>query len=63
VRLLHELGKIHAGFDDPHLVSHAGLVPVMALARQAGHTFHTAPYPKAVSWTAPDVSGTVQSQP
>jgi hypothetical protein len=34
--LLHELGKIHATFDDPHLVSHAGLVPVMALAQQAG---------------------------
>jgi len=36
VRLLHELGKIHARFDDPHLVSHAGLVPVMALAQRAG---------------------------
>jgi hypothetical protein len=36
VRLLHELAKIHATFDDPHLVSHAGLVPVMALAQQAG---------------------------
>jgi hypothetical protein len=36
VRLLHELGKIHATFDDPHLVSHAGLVPVMALAQRAG---------------------------
>jgi hypothetical protein len=34
--LLHELGKIHATFDDPHLVSHAGLVPVMALAQRAG---------------------------
>jgi Transposase DDE domain group 1 len=36
VRLLHELAKIHARFDDPHLVSHAGLVPVMALAQRAG---------------------------
>jgi len=36
VRLLHELAKIHATFDDPHLVSHAGLVPVMALAQRAG---------------------------
>ena len=36
MRLLHELAKIHATFDDPHLVSHAGLVPVMALARRAG---------------------------
>jgi hypothetical protein len=34
--LLHELAKIHATFDDPHLVSQAGLVPVMALAQQAG---------------------------
>ena len=36
MRLLHELAKIHATFDDPHLVSQAGLVPVMALARRAG---------------------------
>ena len=36
MRLLHELGKIHATFDDPHLVSQAGLVPVMALAQRAG---------------------------
>jgi Transposase DDE domain group 1 len=36
VRLLHELSKISATFDDPHLVSHAGLVPVMALAQRAG---------------------------
>jgi hypothetical protein len=27
VRLLHELAKIHARFDDRHLVSHAGLIP------------------------------------
>jgi len=36
VRLLHELAKIHARFDDRHLVSHAGLIPVMALAQRAG---------------------------
>ena len=36
MRLLHELAKIHATFDDPHLVSQAGLVPVMALAERAG---------------------------
>jgi len=36
VRLLHELAKIHATFDDPHLVSQAGLVPVLALAERAG---------------------------
>ena len=35
MRLLHELAKIHATFDDPSLVSHAGLVPVMALAQRA----------------------------
>jgi hypothetical protein len=34
--LLHDLAKIHARFDDPNLVSRAGLVPVMALAEQAG---------------------------
>jgi hypothetical protein len=36
VRLLHELAKISATFDDPHLVSQAGLVPVMALAQRTG---------------------------
>jgi Transposase DDE domain group 1 len=36
VRLLHDLAKIHTMFDDPHLVSRAGLVPVMALAQRAG---------------------------
>jgi Transposase DDE domain group 1 len=36
VRLLHEFAKIHATFDDPRLVSQAGLVPVMALAQRAG---------------------------
>jgi hypothetical protein len=34
--LLHDLTKIHATFDDPNLVSRAGLVPVMALAQRAG---------------------------
>jgi len=34
--LLHSLAKTHASFDDPDLVSHAGLVPVMALAQRAG---------------------------
>jgi hypothetical protein len=34
VRLLHGLAKIHATFDDPNLVSRAGLVPVMALAQR-----------------------------
>src|SRR5215469_16927027 len=36
VRLLHDLSKIHVTFDDPNLVSRAGLVPVMALAQRAG---------------------------
>jgi hypothetical protein len=36
VRLLHELAKINATFDDPNLVSRAGLIPVMALAQRAG---------------------------
>ena len=36
MRLLHELAKIDVTFDDPHLVSRAGLVPVMALAQRAG---------------------------
>ena len=36
MRLLHSLAKIHATFDDPNLVSRAGLVPVMALAQRAG---------------------------
>jgi hypothetical protein len=34
--LLHTLAKTRASFDDPNLVSHAGLVPVMALAERAG---------------------------
>ena len=36
MRLLHGLAKIRATFDDPNLVSRAGLVPVMALAQRAG---------------------------
>jgi hypothetical protein len=36
VRLSHDLPKTHASFDDPNLVSRAGLVPVMALAENAG---------------------------
>jgi hypothetical protein len=34
--LLHDLAKIQSTFDDPNLVSRAGLVPVMALAQRAG---------------------------
>ena len=36
MRLLHDLAKIHASFDDPSLSSRAALVPVMALAQRAG---------------------------
>src|ERR1700691_139053 len=38
MRLLHVLARTHASFDDPNLVSRAGLVPVMALAQRAGLT-------------------------
>jgi hypothetical protein len=33
---LHSLARTRAAFDDPNLVSHAGLVPVTALAGRAG---------------------------
>ena len=36
MRLSHDLPKTHASFDDPNLVSRAGLFPVMALAEKAG---------------------------
>jgi hypothetical protein len=36
VRLSHDPLKTHASFDDPNLVSLAGLVPVMALAERCG---------------------------
>jgi Transposase DDE domain group 1 len=36
VRLWHDPAKMHASFDDPNLVSRAGLVPVMALAERCG---------------------------
>ena len=38
MRLLHDPAKTHASFDDPNLVSRAGLVPVMALAERCGLT-------------------------
>jgi hypothetical protein len=34
--LSHSPGRTRASFDDPNLVSHGGLVPVMALAERAG---------------------------
>ena len=36
MRLLHDLARTHASFDDPNLVSHAGLVPLLALAQRCG---------------------------
>ncbi len=36
MRLLHDLAKTHALFDEANLVSRAGLVPVMALAQRCG---------------------------
>ena len=36
MRLSHDPPKISACFDDPNLVSRAGLVPVMGLAERAG---------------------------
>jgi hypothetical protein len=36
VQLLHAAGKTRASFDDPRLVSHAGLVPAMRLAELVG---------------------------
>jgi hypothetical protein len=36
MRLLHAAAKTHAAFDDPNLVSRAGLVPVMRLAERCG---------------------------
>jgi hypothetical protein len=35
---LYSLARTHASFDDPNLVSRAGLVPVMAMAQRAGLT-------------------------
>src|SRR5438477_7987650 len=36
MRLSHDPSRISACFDDPNLVSRAGLVPVMSLAERAG---------------------------
>ena len=36
MRLFHTLGRTSVAFDDPNLVSAAGLVPVLALAESAG---------------------------
>jgi hypothetical protein len=36
MRLLHAAARTHATFDDPNLVSHAGLVPAVRLAQNVG---------------------------
>jgi hypothetical protein len=36
MRLLHTAARTHATFDDPNLVSHAGLVPAVRLAQNVG---------------------------
>ena len=36
MRLSHDPAKTHASFDDPNLVSRAGLIPLMALAGRCG---------------------------
>lgn len=36
MQLLHALAKTRAVFDDPNLISHAGLVPLAAPAERAG---------------------------
>ena len=36
MRLSHTLARTSAVFDDPNLVSHGGLVPVVALEVRAG---------------------------
>jgi hypothetical protein len=50
VQLLHGLAKTRASFDDPNLVSAAGLVPVMALLRAAG-ALASRPFAKAKAAT------------
>ena len=36
MQLSHSVSAVSVGFDDPNLVSSAGLVPVLALARRCG---------------------------
>ena len=65
MRLLHDPLKISACFDDPNLVSRAGLVPVMSLAERAGLgglvrrrvqiTAKTGVYPEGDLWQHRDV--------
>ena len=46
MRLLRSLARTQASFDDPNLVSRAGLFPVMALVRipiESDHLFRSNP--------------------
>jgi hypothetical protein len=47
---MHELAKIDATFDDPHLVSRAGLIPAMALAQRAGLDSLAAEHARISPW-------------
>ena len=49
MQLLHTLAKTHASFDDPNLVSHADMMPVMALADRAPPPRLVTPPRKATS--------------
>ncbi|HEY6276350.1 MAG TPA: IS1380 family transposase [Streptosporangiaceae bacterium] len=51
MRLSHDLARTHASFDDPNLVSRAGLVPVMALAQRCGLADLAADHVKITSGT------------
>ena len=42
MRLSHTVARTSVAFDDPNLVSHAGLVPVMALAARRAGLHHLA---------------------
>ncbi len=41
---LSQIPKVAATFDDPNLISSAGLVPVMRLARRAGRRTWSPPW-------------------
>ena len=62
MRLLHTAAKTNATFDDPNLVSHAGLVPAVRLASNVGleelvtkHVHVVTASPEGVAGVAPYV--------
>jgi len=64
VQLSHSVSAMSVAFDDPNLVSSAGLVPVLALARRCGlhetaRAVLTVPNPNAAVKTAAVVAGMV----